>query len=192
MKKIFLAVFSVVLFVSIIFADVSVTPYGAAQTVSGSCFLLCADGAKIIIDCGLFMADENLTSTLAQLNNVQIQPELVKADAFFLTHAHLDHSGKIPLLIHEGFKGKIYCTQATKELALAVFNNRNGFDLIKRKWFWSESQRNKAQRHGKPTIAHWSKGCESTIKSINYCDGEFLLKDLEKKEDTKFLLCTNC
>ncbi|GHT33608.1 hypothetical protein AGMMS49592_2480 [Endomicrobiia bacterium] len=49
MKKIFLAVFSVVLFVSMIFADVSVTPYGAAETVSGSCFLLEADGAKLLL-----------------------------------------------------------------------------------------------------------------------------------------------
>jgi metallo-beta-lactamase family protein len=192
MKKIFFAVFSVVLFISTIFADVSVTPYGAAETVSGSCFLLEADGTKIIVDCGLFMADENLTSALAELNNIQIQPELAEADAFFLTHAHLDHSGKIPLLIHKGFKGKIYSTQATKELALAVFNNRNGFDLIKRKWFWSESQSNKAQRHGNPTIVHWSKECENTIKSINYCDDELLLKDLAKRENIKFLLCRNC
>ncbi|GHT64275.1 MBL fold hydrolase [Endomicrobiia bacterium] len=192
MKKIFLTVFSVVLFVSMVFADVSVTPYGAAETVSGSCFLLEADGVKIIIDCGLFMTDENLTTKTTELKNLQVQPELIKADVLFLTHAHLDHSGRVPLLIHRGFKGKIYSTKATKELALALFKDRNGFNLIERKWFWSESQMNKARHYSNSAIAHWTKECKNAIRSTECSDDEILLKDLEKRENIKFLLCKDC
>jgi metallo-beta-lactamase family protein len=192
MNKIVSTIFSLFLFVSIIFAGVSVTPYGAAETVSGSCFLLETDAAKIIIDCGLFMTDENSTGEVTELKNIQVQPELIKADVLFLTHAHLDHSGRIPILIHKGFKGKIYSTQATKELALALFKDRNGFDLIKRKWFWSESQRDKAQHYNNYVAAHWTEECKNTIKSIKYSDDKILLKDLKKREKIKFLLCKNC
>jgi metallo-beta-lactamase family protein len=54
------------------------------------------------------------------------------AEAFFLTHVLLDHRGRVPLLIHRSFKGKICSTQATKELALTLFKEGNGLDLFDR------------------------------------------------------------
>jgi metallo-beta-lactamase family protein len=77
-------------------------------------------------------------------------------------HAHLDHSSRIPLLIqNRGIKDKICSTQATQELALALFKERNGFDLIERKWFWPRSQREKARcaNNGK-VIVHWAGSCK--------------------------------
>lgn len=129
----------ILFFILPLFADISVTPYGAAEIVSGSCFLLDTGAERIIVDCGLFMSSSGEQGIepfdLEKSLNLKIQKELIDAKALFLTHAHLDHSGRIPLLIYEGFKGKIYSTKATKELSIALFKERNGFDLIKRKWF---------------------------------------------------------
>jgi metallo-beta-lactamase family protein len=196
MYKFISVTFGILLFLSPLFADVSVTPYGAAETVSGSCFLLDTKDKKFIVDCGFFMSDskdsdsDNNTSTKDK--NLNIQKELTEAYSLFLTHAHLDHSGRIPLLIHQGFKGKIYSTEATKELAIALFKDRNGFDLIKRKWFWSESQYEKAEEKNGTVVAHWTDECKSNIKSIGYSESKVLLEDLEKNEKVKFILCKNC
>jgi len=85
---------------------------GAAGTVTGSKYLLSHSGKKILIDCGLFQG-------LKALRLKNWEPFPVKAadiDCIILTHAHIDHSGYIPRIIKEGFKGPIYATPATKDL----------------------------------------------------------------------------
>jgi mRNA degradation ribonuclease J1/J2 len=78
-------------------------------------------------------------------------------------------------------------------LTIALFKKRNGFDLIKRKWFWSESQYEKAEeKRGAVVAAHWSEECKKNIKSIGYSKNEVLLKDLDKNEKVKFRLCKHC
>ncbi|MDR1417958.1 MAG: MBL fold metallo-hydrolase [Endomicrobium sp.] len=189
MKKIISVFFNLIFFVNIIYADISITPYGAAETVSGSCFLLEGINSSIIVDCGLFMP-EGIGNT--EYKNRHIDSKLIKAKALCLTHAHLDHSGKIPLLINSGFKGKIYSTNATKEIALELFKCRNGFDLIKRNWFWSLSQQKKAKHKKSFIVAHWRPECKNKIKSLKYSKDTSYLDDLEKQESAKFLLCKNC
>jgi len=198
MRKIILSIFNLLFFLSVISADIYITPYGGVSVISGSCFLLETGDSKFIVDCGLFMSDDDSPNGLtaeykeAKSKNIQFQSKLLEADALFLTHAHLDHSGRIPLLIHKGFKGKIYSTQATKDLALTLFKYGNGFDLIERKWFWSKSQKEKARSTDKRVTAHWTDDCKKNIKSVEYSDCRVLLKDLEKKENVKFLLCKKC
>ena len=86
---------------------------GAAGTVTGSRYLLRHGHTSVLIDCGLFQGVKNL-----RLRNWQPLPfPAEKIDAVVLTHAHLDHSGYLPRLIREGFKGPIYCTRATEALA---------------------------------------------------------------------------
>lgn len=84
---------------------------GATKTVTGSKYLLRAD-KKILVDCGLFQGMKELR--LRNWIQFPIAPSTI--DAVVLTHAHLDHTGYLPLLFKNGFRGKIYCTQATKEL----------------------------------------------------------------------------
>jgi len=85
---------------------------GGTGTVTGSKYLLEHEGRRLLLDCGLFQG-------LKQLRLRNWEPLPVKAseiDAVLLTHAHLDHSGFVPRLIKLGFKGPIYCTQATRDL----------------------------------------------------------------------------
>jgi metallo-beta-lactamase family protein len=85
---------------------------GGAGTVTGSKYLLTFKHKKILVDCGLFQGVKSL-----RLKNWDDLP--VKAseiDAVILTHAHIDHSGYIPRLINKGFRGKVFCTHATKDL----------------------------------------------------------------------------
>lgn len=84
---------------------------GATKTVTGSKYLLKSD-KKVLVDCGLFQGLKELR--LRNWVQFPIAPSLI--DAVVLTHAHLDHSGYLPLLVKNGFRGKIYCTPATKEI----------------------------------------------------------------------------
>jgi metallo-beta-lactamase family protein len=191
MKKI-TALLLILIFHIAVWADVTVTPYGAAGIVSGSCFLVEAEGAgAVMVDCGLFMRGDLEDSEL-DAKNENIEPELLNAKALILTHAHTDHCGKIPLLINKGFKGKIYCTWATKDLALALFNNRTGFENISRKWFWSQSQMFNAKRNKKPVVIHWTQNCKNSIKNIEETSSEMPLAQAEKEAGISFYLCKNC
>jgi len=89
-----------------------ITFLGAAGTVTGSKYLLDTGRHKILVDCGLFQGFKPL-----RLRNwAKLPLDIQSLDAVVLTHAHLDHSGYLPLLVKNGFRGKIYCTRATREL----------------------------------------------------------------------------
>lgn len=89
-----------------------ITFLGGAQTVTGSKILLEHAKVRILIDCGLFQGLKEWR--LRNWSPLPISPEQI--DAVLLTHAHIDHSGYIPILVKSGFKGKIFCTQATFDL----------------------------------------------------------------------------
>ena len=86
---------------------------GATQTVTGSKYLVKTNEIEILVDCGLFQGHKELR--LRNRAPLPINPSSIKY--VLLTHAHIDHSGYIPLLVKNGFMGKILCTEATKELA---------------------------------------------------------------------------
>src|SRR3990167_8861661 len=89
-----------------------ITFLGATGTVTGSKYLVSAGGRKILVDCGLFQGYKQLR--LRNRAPLPVNPREI--DAVILTHAHLDHSGYLPLLIKNGYAGKVYCTQATRDL----------------------------------------------------------------------------
>ena len=109
---------------------------GAAQTVTGSRYLLEAQGKRVLIDCGLFQGTKNL-----RLRNWAPLPFPVDTlDAVILTHAHIDHCGYLPVLARDGYRGPVFCTPGTADLCEvilrdsarlqeddAAFANRHGY-----------------------------------------------------------------
>jgi metallo-beta-lactamase family protein len=90
--------------------------HGAAQNVTGSCHLLEAGGLRILIDCGMFQGARHADEENA--GDFGFKPSDI--DYLLLTHAHLDHCGRIPLLVKRGFVGEIITTAATRDLAKLI------------------------------------------------------------------------
>lgn len=117
-----------------------ITFLGAVGTVTGSKYLLNINDKKILVDCGLFQGYRELR----ERNWAKLPIEASEIDAIILTHAHLDHTGYIPVLVKNGYKGPIYSTPGTKELCAillpdsghiqeedALFANKHGFSRHK-------------------------------------------------------------
>ncbi len=113
-------------------ASAKITFCGGTGSVTGANFLLEADGKKILIDCGLVQGVK-----LADDVNWEPFPyDPKEIDYLFITHAHVDHIGRIPKLIHEGFDGKIYSTHPTKSLVppmledtMTILNKNDHIDV---------------------------------------------------------------
>ncbi|RJP77485.1 MAG: MBL fold metallo-hydrolase [Candidatus Zixiibacteriota bacterium] len=95
--------------------DLSLTFLGAARNVTGSRTLLEAGGVRLLVDCGMYQ-ERDLRSR--NWDPFPVPPESIQA--LLLTHAHVDHCGLLPKLVREGFRGPVYCTEATAEIARIV------------------------------------------------------------------------
>ncbi|RKE81234.1 MBL fold metallo-hydrolase [Chryseobacterium sp. AG363] len=95
---------------------ITLTSLGGAETVTGSKHLLKTPELTILIDCGLFQG----VKYLREQNWMPLNTDVSEIDAIILTHAHLDHCGYIPLIVKNGFKGKIYMSGPTKELTKLI------------------------------------------------------------------------
>lgn len=89
-----------------------ITFLGATGTVTGSKYLVEAGGARILVDCGLFQGPKNLR----RRNWAPLPVDPLSLDAVVLTHAHIDHSGYVPILVRDGFAGPVFSTAATRDL----------------------------------------------------------------------------
>lgn len=116
--------------------SVQITFLGGAGTVTGSKFLITFEGRRLLVDCGLFQGHKPLR--LMNWQPLPVPPDQI--DAVVLTHAHLDHSGYLPLLARSGYQGRVWTTPATRDLCAillpdsghiqeedAAFANRHGF-----------------------------------------------------------------
>ena len=92
---------------------------GADRTVTGSCHLLEINGLRVFLDFGLYQGRRDEADHI----NAFIPDGLKTADAIILSHGHLDHCGKLPIAIRNGFRGPIYCTPATGAVARIVLND---------------------------------------------------------------------
>lgn len=113
----------------------SVTFYGAALEVTGSCHLLQANGKNILLDCGMRQGG----STERRTRQIDFEFDPGDIDMVVLSHGHLDHSGALPKLVHAGFKGPIYCTSGTKQLLKILLED--SFNLYKHDLQWRNKQR---------------------------------------------------
>lgn len=93
-----------------------ITFLGGVGTVTGSKYLIEHNDTKVLVDCGLFQGDDSTTHH--NWDVFPISPETI--DAIILTHAHIDHTGYIPALVKNGFKGPIYCSHATGEISVIL------------------------------------------------------------------------
>jgi len=112
---------------------------GAAQNVTGSRFLLQANGTRLMVDCGLYQERHLLARNWDPL---PVAADSI--DAVLLTHAHLDHCGLLPKLVRERFKGRIYCTAATSEIVRIIL-----LDSAKLQEEDAEFKRKRHQREGR-------------------------------------------
>jgi metallo-beta-lactamase family protein len=91
----------------------TLTFLGAARTVTGSEYLLEAKGDRLLVDCGLFQGEKPLR--LLNWSEPPFEPRALRA--VVLTHTHVDHIGRLPRLVKQGFRGDVFCTPATRDLA---------------------------------------------------------------------------
>ena len=116
------------------------TFFGAAKAVTGSCHCVECGGRKILVDCGLQQGRDERDNRELDFNPGYI-------DAVVVTHAHIDHSGRLPLLVKQGFAGNIYCTRLTGQLLSIMLRDSAHIQESDAKW---ENQ--KGQRAGKPPV----------------------------------------
>ena len=143
-----------------------ITFLGAAKTVTGSNFLVEAAGKKFLVDCGMYQGKitEEMENSDPFLYNV------ADIDFMLLTHAHIDHSGRIPKLYNEGFKGKIYATKATCDLCGIMLPDSGHIQEVEIEW-----KNRKRLREGKEALpplytAEEAFNCLEIFSPVDYDD----------------------
>lgn len=116
---------------------------GASNTVTGSCHLITTDKHKILLDCGQFQGGKAQEA----LNYEPFPFDPAELDFMILSHPHIDHCGRIPLLVKKGFKGNIYCTDACADL-LEVMLKDSGY-IHEKEAEWANK---KNERNGRPLV----------------------------------------
>lgn len=107
-----------------------ITFLGATRTVTGSNFLVEAAGKKFLVDCGMWQG----RAELEEQNREEFQFNPAEIDFMLLTHAHIDHSGRIPKLYNEGFKNKIYAHKATCDLCALMLPDSGHIQEMENQW----------------------------------------------------------
>ncbi|MCI5688850.1 MAG: MBL fold metallo-hydrolase [Emergencia sp.] len=131
---------------------------GASSGVTGSCHLLTTENHKVLLDCGQFQGGKAQEA----LNYEPFPFDPKEVECVILSHAHIDHCGRIPLLVKRGFTGKIYCTDATADL-LDVMLKDSGFIHEKD----AEWKSKRAARAGKPPVEPLYT-FEDAVKALEY------------------------
>lgn len=116
---------------------------GATMGVTGSCHLLTSGNHQILLDCGQFQGNKEME----KLNEAQFPFDAEAIECVLLSHAHIDHCGRLPLLVKRGFKGKIYCTDATADLLQVMLMDSAYIHEKDAEW-----QSKKNARTGKPPV----------------------------------------
>jgi len=116
--------------------------HGADQDVTGSCHLLKCAGKSILVDCGMYQGSRELVEENAE--PFGFDPASI--DILLLTHAHLDHCGRIPLLVKRGFTGEVITTAASVELARLVMLDAAGLQEEEARYLQRKARRHHGNR----------------------------------------------
>jgi metallo-beta-lactamase family protein len=141
-----------------------ITFLGAARTVTGSNYLVEAAGKKFLVDCGMYQGK----AAEEKENSDPFLYDVHEIDFMLLTHAHIDHSGRIPKLYNEGFRGSIYATKATCDLCEIMLPDSGHIQEVEVQW-----QNRKRMRQGKPELpplytAEDAIRCMEIFKPVRY------------------------
>ena len=132
---------------------------GASMDVTGSCHLITTDAHKILLDCGQFQGGKAMEA----LNYEPFPFDAEEIECVLLSHAHIDHCGRLPLLVKRGFKGQIYCTDATADLLQVMLKDSAHIHEKDAEW-----QTRKNARTGKPPVEplYTMKDAENALKLV--------------------------
>jgi metallo-beta-lactamase family protein len=145
--------------------QLSIQFLGATGTVTGSKYLIRAGGKRVLIDCGLFEGLKQL-----RLRNWDAPPvDPREVDAVVLTHAHLDHSGYLPLFVKRGFAGPVFCSHATEDICRILLPDSG---------YLQEEEAEYANRHGyskhAPALPLYTlrdaERCLGSLRPVGYRD----------------------
>lgn len=147
--------------------------FGAAKLVTGSNYLISTKNHKILLDCGLFQGN----SEKEKMNFKDFPYDLKEIDYLILTHAHIDHSGRIPKLVKEGFRGEIICTKATYDLCEIMLLDSGKIHESDAKWENRKRQR-RGQREIQPLYT-----MEDANESLKYFKSYYYNQKIDLNED---------
>ena len=144
--------------------------HGAAGTVTGSCFEVKGAGKRILVDCGMFQG----TRSLEALNYEELPFDPKKIDVVLLTHAHLDHSGRLAYLYASGCKAKTYCTAPSGDIIKPLLQ-----DSAKLQAADIERRNRRTDRAGLPPFTPLYEGKDiarlhKNIRTVGYCEENYL------------------
>lgn len=147
--------------------------YGAAREVTGSCYHLEVNGKNIIIDCGMQQGHD-------EKNNQELSFKAGQIDIVILTHAHIDHSGRIPLMVKDGFNGKIFATKKTCDLITIMLRDSAHIQEMD-----AQFDNRKGKRSGKDLAVplYTMDDVEETLTMLEPCNYE---EDIAPFDDFRF------
>ena len=142
----------------------NITFLGAAKTVTGSNFLVEAAGKKFLVDCGMYQGK----ATLEMENSEEFLYNVSEIDFMLLTHAHIDHSGRIPKLYNEGYRGPIYAHRATVDLCSIMLPDSGHIQETEVEW--KNRKRLRAGLEPLPPLytAEEAEKCLEIFKPVEY------------------------
>jgi len=150
---------------------------GASSGVTGSCHLLTTEKHKVLLDCGQFQGGKAQEA----MNYEPFPFEPSEVECVILSHAHIDHCGRLPLLVKRGFRGKIYCTDATADL-LDVMLKDSGYIHEKD----AEWQNKRNARAGKPQIEPLYT-FDDAVESLKYVQPILYDQQIEINDEMKIV-----